>query len=63
MFLKKGRGALWVCLWNRGGAVGVFMEPRGRCGCVYGTEGAADRKCLGTAAVDVSVRGLSSWKC
>jgi hypothetical protein len=19
MFLKKGRGALWVCIWNQGG--------------------------------------------
>ena len=24
----------------------------GRCGCVYGTKGAADRKSLGTAGVD-----------
>jgi hypothetical protein len=63
-FLKKvgGRcgcvygteGALWVCIWNRGGAVGVYMEPRGRCGCVYGTEGAVDRKSLGTAVLDDS---------
>jgi hypothetical protein len=24
----------------------------GRCGCVYGTEGAVDRKSLGTAVLD-----------
>jgi hypothetical protein len=26
-----------------------FKKGRGRCGCVYGTEGAVDRKSLGTA--------------
>jgi hypothetical protein len=32
-----------------------FKNGRGRCGCVYGTKGAVDRKSLGTAYLDVFV--------
>jgi hypothetical protein len=36
-----------------------FKKVRGRCGCVYGTKGAVDRKNLGTTALYYSYRALS----
>jgi hypothetical protein len=38
-----------------------FKKGRGRCGCVYGTKGAVDRKSLGTADLDGSgLNGIRS---
>jgi hypothetical protein len=37
-----------------------FKKGRGRCGCVYGTKGAVDRKSLGTTDIDVT-NTLSYW--
>jgi hypothetical protein len=36
-----------------------FFKLGGRCGCVYGTKGAADRKLLGTADIENPVHILT----
>jgi hypothetical protein len=38
-----------------------FLNGRGRCGCVYGTKGAVDRKSLGTTALSHSTFCVSFY--
>jgi hypothetical protein len=41
--------------WKQKRIYVFFKKVGGRCGCVYGTKGAVDRKSLGTTGLDQSL--------